>query len=53
VLPLIERVAGELGATVSVDTYKPVVERAAIEAGAVIVNDTGGLRDGRLADLCG
>ena len=30
VVPLIERVAGELGAIVSVDTYKPPVARAAI-----------------------
>ena len=29
VVPLIERVAGELGAIVSVDTYKPSVARAA------------------------
>src|SRR5579875_1869187 len=37
VVPVIERVAGELGARVSVDTYKPVVARAAIAAGAAIV----------------
>src|ERR1039458_7528957 len=39
VVPLIERVAGELGAIVSVDTYKPSVAGAAIAAGASIVND--------------
>ncbi len=33
-VPLIERLAGELGALVSVDTYKPAVARAAIAAGA-------------------
>ena len=33
VVPLIERVAAELGAIVSVDTYKPAVARAAIAAG--------------------
>ena len=33
-LPLVERVAAELGAIVSVDTYKPAVARAAIAAGA-------------------
>ena len=44
-VPLIERVAGELGALVSVDTYKPAVARAAIAAGASIVNDVSGLRD--------
>ncbi len=52
VVPLIERVAGELGATVSVDTHKPAVARAAVAAGAVIVNDVSGLRDTGLAHVC-
>ena len=52
VVPLIERVAGELGALVSVDTYKPAVARAAIAAGAAMVNDVSGLRDLELADVC-
>ncbi|MGH2877236.1 MAG: dihydropteroate synthase [Solirubrobacteraceae bacterium] len=52
VVPLIERVAGELGARVSVDTYKPSVAHAAIAAGASIVNDVSGLRDPELADVC-
>jgi len=52
VVPVIERVAGELGAVVSVDTYKPAVARAAVAAGASIVNDVSGLRDPRLADVC-
>ena len=52
VVPLIERVAGELGALVSVDTYKPAVARAAVAAGAAIVNDVSGLRDAGLADVC-
>jgi dihydropteroate synthase len=52
VVPLIERVAGDLGATVSVDTYKPAVARAAVAAGAAIVNDVSGLRDPSLADVC-
>lgn len=52
VLPLIELVAGELGALVSVDTYKPEVARAALAAGAAIVNDVSGLRDPGLADVC-
>ena len=50
VVPLIERVASELGALVSVDTYKPAVARAAIAAGAAIVNDVSGLRDPELAE---
>jgi dihydropteroate synthase len=52
VAPLIERIAGELGAVVSVDTYKPAVAEAAIAAGACIVNDVSGLRDPGLADVC-
>jgi dihydropteroate synthase len=52
VVPLIERVAGELGAIVSVDTYKPSVAGAAIAAGASIVNDVSGLRAPDLAELC-
>ena len=52
VVPLVERVAGELGALVSVDTYKPDVARAAIAAGARIVNDVSGLRDPGLAGVC-
>jgi len=49
VVPLVERVTRELGAIVSVDTYKPPVARAAIAAGAKIVNDVSGLRDPGLA----
>lgn len=52
VVPVIERVRAELGARVSVDTYKPAVARAAIAAGASIVNDVSGLRDPELADVC-
>jgi dihydropteroate synthase len=52
VVPLVERIAGELGALVSVDTYKPEVARAAIAAGARIVNDVSGLRDPELAEVC-
>ncbi len=52
VVPLIERIAVELGAVVSVDTYKPAVAAAAIVAGACIVNDVSGLRDPGLADVC-
>jgi dihydropteroate synthase len=52
VAPLVQRLAGELGAIVSVDTYKPPVARAAIAAGARIVNDVSGLRDPELAEVC-
>jgi dihydropteroate synthase len=52
VAPLVERIVGELGAVVSVDTYKPAVAEAAIAAGASIVNDVSGLRDPDLAAVC-
>jgi dihydropteroate synthase len=52
VVPLIERLAREEGALVSVDTYKPEVARAAIAAGAAIVNDISGLRAPELAEVC-
>ncbi len=52
VVPLVRRVATELGAIVSVDTYKPAVAAAALEAGAVIINDVSGLRDPQLAAIC-
>jgi dihydropteroate synthase len=52
VVPLVQLLAGELGALVSCDTYKPAVARAAIAAGARIVNDVSGLRDPELADVC-
>ncbi len=52
VAPLVRILAEELGALVSVDTYKPAVASAAIAAGARIVNDVSGLRDPALADVC-
>lgn len=52
VVPLIERLTGELGARVSIDTYKPAVAQAAIEAGASIVNDVSGLLYTELAEIC-
>jgi dihydropteroate synthase len=51
-LPLVSALAGDLGATVSIDTYKPAVAKAALEAGASIVNDVSGLRDPALAQIC-
>jgi dihydropteroate synthase len=52
VLPVVERVAREPGAIVSIETYKPPLARAAIAAGASIVNDVSGLRDPALAEVC-
>jgi dihydropteroate synthase len=51
VVPLVERLAAE-GVAVSVDTWKPAVARAALDAGAAMINDTSGLADLRLAELC-
>jgi dihydropteroate synthase len=52
VVPLVQRLVADLGAVVSVDTYKPAVAEAAISAGASIVNDVSGLRDPDLAAVC-
>ena len=51
VVPLVERLAAE-GVAVSVDTWKPAVAEAALDAGAAMINDTSGLADLRLAELC-
>jgi dihydropteroate synthase len=51
VVPLVERLAAE-GIPVSVDTWKPAVAAAALDAGAAMINDTSGLRDVALAELC-
>jgi dihydropteroate synthase len=44
VIPLVERLAGEIPIPISVDTGKPEVMRAAISAGADMINDVYGLR---------
>jgi dihydropteroate synthase len=44
VLPVIEALAHQTPACLSVDTYKAVVARAALAAGATIVNDISGLQ---------
>ncbi|MDI6697236.1 MAG: dihydropteroate synthase [Anaerolineales bacterium] len=52
VLPVIRRLAAEMEALISVDTYKAEVAEAALEAGAHMVNDVWGLRaDPRLAEV--
>jgi dihydropteroate synthase len=51
VVPLVSALVSE-GITVSVDTWKASVAERALEAGAHIINDTSGLADPRLADLC-
>jgi dihydropteroate synthase len=44
VVPVIEQIVREVGAVVSIDTYKPAVARAALEAGAHVLNDIHGLQ---------
>jgi dihydropteroate synthase len=44
VVPVVERLAADGGAQVSVDTTKVVVARAALEAGATYVNDVSALQ---------
>jgi dihydropteroate synthase len=51
VVPLVERLVAE-GVVVSVDTWKAEVAAAATEAGAAMINDTSGLADLRIAELC-
>ena len=44
VIPVIERLAGQIKVPISIDTVKPGVARAALAAGASIVNDVAGHR---------
>ncbi|UHS61472.1 dihydropteroate synthase [Agrobacterium vaccinii] len=54
VLPVIERLAGETEALISVDTYRASTAKLAIEAGAHIVNDVFGLqKDADMARVIG
>ena len=39
VIPVIEKLAGQTQAAISIDTQKPTVAQAAVKAGAVIIND--------------
>jgi dihydropteroate synthase len=52
VIPVIERLAGEVSLPLSIDTYKSEVARQALSAGAQMINDIWGLKhDPRLAEL--
>jgi dihydropteroate synthase len=44
VLPVVERLAAETEAPISIDTYKANVAREAVARGAVIINDVSGLQ---------
>jgi dihydropteroate synthase len=52
VIPVIERLAGEIPVPISIDSYKARVARRALAAGASVINDIWGLKlDPALADL--
>jgi dihydropteroate synthase len=52
VVPVIERLAKNVGVVISIDTTKSEVARAALDAGAEIINDISALRfDFRVADV--
>jgi len=52
VVPVVERLAGEVTVPVSVDTYRYEVAQRALSAGAKMINDIWGLgQEPRLADL--
>jgi len=52
VMPVIERLAGELSVPLSIDTYKSAVASQAVKAGARMINDVWGLkRDPELAQV--
>ncbi len=50
VLPVVTALA-EAGVIVSIDSRKPEVVEAALNAGARLVNDIGGLREGRMREV--
>ena len=51
ITPVIEWVAANTTAVMSIDTYRPAVARAALAAGAHIINDISGLMHTELADV--
>lgn len=50
VVPVLERLAGEIKVPISIDTKKPEVAGRALEIGAHIVNDQSALEDPRMAE---
>jgi dihydropteroate synthase len=51
ITPVIQWVAANTSAIMSIDTYRPKVAAAALEAGAHIINDISGLLHRELADV--
>jgi dihydropteroate synthase len=52
VLPVVERLAAETKALISIDTSKPQVAREALLMGAHLVNDVTGLTDPNMVEVC-
>lgn len=51
VMPVLERLAGEVDVPLSIDTAKPGVAREALAAGAEIVNDVTGMTDPAMVEI--
>jgi dihydropteroate synthase len=51
VVPVVQQVSAASDIVISVDTFRPEVAAPSLDAGAVVINDTTGLRDPKLADL--
>jgi dihydropteroate synthase len=52
VIPVLERIAGEISVPISIDTYKSEVASRALKAGASMINDVWGLKhDRKLAQV--
>lgn len=47
-LPVVEKLAGQLSIPISIDTYKPETARAALDKGGNILNDVFGSRNGEM-----
>lgn len=51
VIPVIEKLRGEVDVPISLDTYKWEVAEAGLKAGADIINDISGLRDPKMVEV--
>lgn len=51
VIPVLQRLAGEVDVPLSIDTSKPAVAREALAAGAEIVNDVTGMTDPAMVEI--
>lgn len=51
VLPVIEKLAGQVDVPLSIDTSKPAVAREALAAGAEIINDVTGITDPAMIEI--